>query len=162
MYVDKKLAGLHAVQTLSRLNRTHPNKAPDDIFVLDFVNARREGGGLLDLGDDMRLDFYKLAKTSEGRASLSPGDIAPITGPPANSNMPRLDGVAGGVGSGRPRRLFGGLLGRCRINAALDVEPRCGGGDAAKAPSGSLFENQGISTTLMICSTAVAAPCSPR
>ena len=89
MYVDKKLAGLHAVQTPSRLNRTHPNKAPDDIFVLDFVNARREGGGLLDLGDDMRLDFYKLAKTSEGRASLSPGDIAPITGPPANSNMPR-------------------------------------------------------------------------
>jgi type I restriction enzyme, R subunit len=27
MYVDKKLAGLHAVQTLSRLNRTHPVKS---------------------------------------------------------------------------------------------------------------------------------------
>ena len=38
MYVDKKLAGLQAVQTLSRLNRTHPDKAPDDTFVLDFVN----------------------------------------------------------------------------------------------------------------------------
>jgi type I restriction enzyme R subunit len=208
MYVDKKLAGLHAVQTLSRLNRTHPDKAPDDTFVLDFVNEaedirqafrpfyevaaideptnpnqvftlknqleefryfyqqeveefaavffppgkaageqgklyaavapaverfsaerdedrkedfrgklvqyvrlyamlaqmiaigdprleklyvfahflqrklpRREGGGLLDLGDDVRLDFYKLSKTSEGSASLSPGDVAPVTGP---------------------------------------------------------------------------------
>ncbi len=36
MYVDKRLAGIQAVQTLSRLNRTHPLK--DDTFVLDFVN----------------------------------------------------------------------------------------------------------------------------
>ena len=36
MYVDKKLAGVQAVQTLSRLNRTYPGK--DDTFVLDFVN----------------------------------------------------------------------------------------------------------------------------
>ena len=36
MYVDKKLNGLHAVQTLSRLNRIHPGKK--DVVVLDFVN----------------------------------------------------------------------------------------------------------------------------
>ncbi|HHG90166.1 MAG TPA: type I restriction endonuclease subunit R [Devosia sp.] len=36
MYVDKKLAGVHAVQTLSRLNRIHPRKT--DTMVLDFVN----------------------------------------------------------------------------------------------------------------------------
>ncbi|MCX6020308.1 MAG: DEAD/DEAH box helicase family protein [Chloroflexi bacterium] len=36
MYVDKKLDGVHAVQTLSRLNRMNPGK--DDTFVLDFVN----------------------------------------------------------------------------------------------------------------------------
>ena len=36
MYVDKRFAGMHAVQTLSRLNRTHPGK--EDTFVLDFVN----------------------------------------------------------------------------------------------------------------------------
>jgi type I restriction enzyme R subunit len=36
MYVDKRLSGIQAVQTLSRLNRTHPLK--DDTFVLDFVN----------------------------------------------------------------------------------------------------------------------------
>jgi type I restriction enzyme R subunit len=36
MYVDKKLSGVKAVQTLSRLNRTAPGK--EDTFVLDFAN----------------------------------------------------------------------------------------------------------------------------
>jgi type I restriction enzyme R subunit len=36
MYVDKPLAGIKAVQTLSRLNRAHPQK--HDVFVLDFAN----------------------------------------------------------------------------------------------------------------------------
>lgn len=36
MYVDKKLNGVGAVQTLSRLNRTTPDK--NETFVLDFVN----------------------------------------------------------------------------------------------------------------------------
>ncbi|HEY4016507.1 MAG TPA: type I restriction endonuclease [Polyangiaceae bacterium] len=36
MYVDKRLAGVQAVQTLSRLNRMAPGK--EDTFVLDFVN----------------------------------------------------------------------------------------------------------------------------
>ncbi len=36
MYVDKKLGGVNAVQTLSRLNRTHPGK--EDTAVLDFAN----------------------------------------------------------------------------------------------------------------------------
>ncbi len=40
MYVDKRLAGIQAVQTLSRLNRTHSGK--DDTFVLDFYNERAE------------------------------------------------------------------------------------------------------------------------
>ncbi|MDP2095463.1 MAG: type I restriction endonuclease subunit R, partial [Hydrogenophaga sp.] len=40
MYVDKRLAGIQAVQTLSRLNRMHPLK--EDTFVLDFVNDREE------------------------------------------------------------------------------------------------------------------------
>jgi type I restriction enzyme R subunit len=35
MYVDKKLVGINAVQTLSRLNRTFPGK---QTFILDFVN----------------------------------------------------------------------------------------------------------------------------
>lgn len=40
MYVDKKLSGVKAVQTLSRLNRTCAGK--EDTFVLDFVNTREE------------------------------------------------------------------------------------------------------------------------
>ncbi len=36
MYVDKTLAGIKAVQTLSRLNRAHPKKY--DTFILDFMN----------------------------------------------------------------------------------------------------------------------------
>lgn len=40
MYVDKKLAGLQAVQTLARLNRTHADK--DRTFVLDFQNTMED------------------------------------------------------------------------------------------------------------------------
>ena len=40
MYVDKKLGGVNAVQTLSRLNRTHPNKK--GTMVLDFANEAEE------------------------------------------------------------------------------------------------------------------------
>lgn len=45
MYVDKKLGGVNAVQTLSRLNRTHPDK--DGTMVLDFANE----------ADDIRTAF---------------------------------------------------------------------------------------------------------
>jgi type I restriction enzyme R subunit len=40
MYVDKKLGGVNAVQTLSRLNRTHPDK--HGTLVLDFANESDE------------------------------------------------------------------------------------------------------------------------
>ena len=40
MFVDKKLSGVKAVQTLSRLNRTMRGK--EDTFVLDFANEREE------------------------------------------------------------------------------------------------------------------------
>ncbi|WP_321377990.1 type I restriction endonuclease subunit R [Trichococcus shcherbakoviae] len=40
MFVDKKLRGVKAVQTLSRLNRTTPGKK--DTFILDFVNSEED------------------------------------------------------------------------------------------------------------------------
>ena len=40
MYVDRRLAGIQAVQTLSRLNRAHPGK--DTTYVLDFANNADE------------------------------------------------------------------------------------------------------------------------
>ena len=50
MYVDKTLAGIKAVQTLSRLNRAHPRK--HDVFVLDFLNK-------IDTIRDSFADFYR-------------------------------------------------------------------------------------------------------
>lgn len=40
MIVDKKLRGVKAVQTLSRLNRTHPDK--EDTLIIDFVNDKED------------------------------------------------------------------------------------------------------------------------
>lgn len=40
MIVDKKLRGVKAVQTLSRLNRIHPDK--EDTFIIDFINAKED------------------------------------------------------------------------------------------------------------------------
>ena len=45
MYVDKRLEGIQAVQTLSRLNRMAPGK--EATFVLDFVNERDAILGLI-------------------------------------------------------------------------------------------------------------------
>ena len=61
MYVDKKLRGVNAVQTLSRLNRTCPGKT--DTFVLDFVNT----------SDEIRTAFspYYQETTLEGEASIN-------------------------------------------------------------------------------------------
>lgn len=40
MIVDKKLRGVKAVQTLSRLNRTHPDK--EDTLIIDFINTKAD------------------------------------------------------------------------------------------------------------------------
>jgi len=42
MYVNKKLAGISAVQTLSRLNRTADRKSQADLAVIDFVNKAED------------------------------------------------------------------------------------------------------------------------
>ncbi|MEV5829161.1 DEAD/DEAH box helicase family protein [Spirillospora sp. NPDC052242] len=42
MYVNKKLSGISAVQTLSRLNRTAERKTQTDLAVLDFVNEAED------------------------------------------------------------------------------------------------------------------------
>lgn len=42
MYVNKKLTGISAVQTLSRLNRTAERKAQGDLAVLDFANEAED------------------------------------------------------------------------------------------------------------------------
>ncbi len=56
MYVDKVLSGIKAVQTLSRLNRAHPQKT--DTFVLDFMNDT-------DTIKDAFADYYRTTLLSE-------------------------------------------------------------------------------------------------
>ena len=56
MYVDKTLSGIQAVQTLSRLNRSHPKK--HDVFVLDFLN---DAGTVR----DAFADFYRATILSD-------------------------------------------------------------------------------------------------
>ena len=63
MYVDKRLAGVQAVQTLSRLNRTCPGK--EDTFVLDFVNDAR---------GDLRL-VPALLRADRGRGEATPEQL---------------------------------------------------------------------------------------
>ncbi len=63
MYVDRKLAGLQAVQTLSRLNRTYPNK--DNTFVLDFQNTM----------EDMQNAFRPFFEVTALEANSDPNQI---------------------------------------------------------------------------------------
>ncbi|QDT20302.1 Type I restriction enzyme R protein [Gimesia chilikensis] len=58
MYIDKRLDGIQAVQTLSRLNRCYPGK--DDTYVLDFVNDPEE-----------ILDSFKVYFTTAGLSDVT-------------------------------------------------------------------------------------------
>ena len=60
MYVDKKLGGIQAVQTLSRLNRAHPGK--DTTYILDFQNDT----------DDILAAFRTYYETAELQATTDP------------------------------------------------------------------------------------------
>lgn len=68
MYVDKRLAGIQAVQTLSRLNRIHPLK--EDTFVLDFVNER----------DEIRAAFKTYYEGAELGEEVDPAKLYAIKG----------------------------------------------------------------------------------
>ncbi|KPF81417.1 type I restriction endonuclease subunit R [Novosphingobium sp. AAP93] len=63
MYVDRRLAGIQAVQTLSRLNRAYPGK--DTTYVLDFVNSSEE----------VLQAFRQYYETAEIEASTDPNMI---------------------------------------------------------------------------------------
>lgn len=60
MYVDKRLAGIQAVQTFSRLNRAYPGK--DTAYILDFVNEP----------DEILADFKVYYETAELSGATDP------------------------------------------------------------------------------------------
>lgn len=63
MYVDRRLAGIQAVQTLSRLNRAHPGK--DTTYILDFCNS----------AEDILAAFRTYYETAELEAATDPNLI---------------------------------------------------------------------------------------
>ena len=63
MYVDKRLGGIQAVQTLSRLNRAHPGK--DTTYILDFVNDP----------DEILAAFKTYYETAEMAATTDPHKV---------------------------------------------------------------------------------------
>jgi len=84
MYVDKQLSDVKAVQTLSRLNRAHPQK--HDTFVLDFVNDVETIQGafaayyrttvLSEATDPNRL--HDLKSDLDGSQVYTPADVAKL------------------------------------------------------------------------------------
>lgn len=68
MYVDKKLGGVNAVQTLSRLNRTHPEKR--GTMVLDFANE----------ADDIRKAFEPYYETTLLSEATDPNLLYEVQG----------------------------------------------------------------------------------
>ena len=63
MYVDRRLAGIQAVQTLSRLNRAHDGK--DTTYVLDFMNS----------ADEILKAFKTYSETAELNAVTDPNIV---------------------------------------------------------------------------------------
>lgn len=102
MYVDRKLGGVQAVQTLSRLNRTYPGK--DKTFVLDFVNEPLE---ILDAFKD----YYRKATLT---ATTDPNLIYDL--------VTKLDGAGiytmAEVSQAFDAALAGGVNGNSAVSAA--------------------------------------------
>lgn len=81
MIVDKKLRGVKCVQTLSRLNRIHPQKT--DTFILDFVNTVEDIQGAFQpfyqettLSEEVNTDLiYHLQRDLRGYNIYSDNDI---------------------------------------------------------------------------------------
>ena len=78
MYVDKKLGGVNAVQTLSRLNRTHPDKGAT--MVLDFANE----------SDDVQAAFQPYYETTVLSDATDPNLLYEI--PDSAEDLPGLRG----------------------------------------------------------------------
>lgn len=86
MVVDKKLRGVKCVQTLSRLNRIHPEKT--STFVLDFVNTAEDIHDAFQpfyqetlLAQEVNVDkLYSLQKELHAYNIYSENDILAFTG----------------------------------------------------------------------------------
>lgn len=100
MYVDKRLDGVMAVQTLSRLNRTYPGK--DNVYALDFVNT----------GEDILnafLPYYRGAELAETTDPNIPHAIATKLDLANLYTTDEIDQVADLMLAGKNTKLGGAL-----------------------------------------------------
>jgi len=79
MYVDKRLAGIQAVQTLSRLNRAYrgPLGVKDTTYILDFVNEPDEVLG--PSSPITRSPRWPASPTPTWSTICAPGSMPPAT-----------------------------------------------------------------------------------
>ena len=177
MYVDRKLGGIQAVQTLSRLNRAHPGK--DTTYVVDFVNepakvleAFRQyhtTAALADISDpnvvlDLRnkleaVGFYDRFEVDRvAKVAINPkatqGDLDAAIGPPSSRLLTRFKTGPADV-PWRAGRVQGaaGCHGR-------DGEPCCSSSTTWAAISASTSSLARCST--MGTQTSRSCTCSPR
>jgi type I restriction enzyme R subunit len=113
MYVDKKLGGVNAVQTLSRLNRTHPDK--NGTMVLDFANEADEIKAAFE-------PYYETTLLSEATDPICCTRSRPASPGSRSTPMPTSTILPGSIsiprrhwtGSTRRSRRWWSALTRCR------------------------------------------------
>ena len=111
MYVDKHLSGIRAVQTLSRLNRSHPKKS--DTFVLDFLNST-------EVIQASFSDYYRTTILSD---ETDPDKLHDLKGGLDQAQVysqEEIDGLVDLYLNGEERSTFEPVLGRC-IERYIDL-----------------------------------------
>ena len=104
MYVDKTLAGIKAVQTLSRLNRAHPKK--HDTFVLDFLNTT-------EVIQESFADYYKTTILSDETDANKLHDLKAGLDQPQVYSQDDIEGLVEKWLKGEDRTTFEPVLEEC-------------------------------------------------
>ena len=105
MYVDKTLSGIKAVQTLSRLNRSHPKKS--DTFVLDFMNST-------EVIQESFADYYQTTVLSDETDPNKLHDLKAGLDQPQVYSQDDIDTVVQRWLNGEDRATLDPLLDSCR------------------------------------------------
>ncbi|MCP5515617.1 MAG: type I restriction endonuclease subunit R, partial [Spirochaetales bacterium] len=113
MYVDKQLSGIKAVQTLSRLNRSHPQKT--DTFILDFMNE----------SDVIQESFANYYRTTILSSETDPNKLHDLKGSLESyqvySNF-QVNEVVSLFLQGEPRAKIDSVLDNCVVNYTGDLD----------------------------------------
>ena len=104
MYVDKHLSGIRAVQTLSRLNRSHPKKS--DTFVLDFMNTT-------DVIQESFADYYRTTILSDETDPNKLHDLRAGLDQSQVYSQEAIDDLVQKYLDGEDRSTFEPVLGEC-------------------------------------------------